>query len=585
MRSKALSLLFISLSAFLGCSIFNDDDYTKPVVFDIKKGMSSLNEDVAKLTKAKGVVPNGMIVPADAEVVRRDHTSSYEFFIFDTNETIVILSYDPVYYIRIESREYNFLCNSEYEQIKANKTGTAKTINHLPKLKRVGQYEIEVYFTPRELNFSGSTSSSPFRITQNNSQSRPKPDLFRFYGAAQNVWFYTPSFSDFGIHDDFTTDAYDKGKKRIIWTNSSSFNNPVNYHNVAKIMNFSWMMGEDLTITEDLLDGELIQFQDRFELKQDFAAFFSVPIGNGKDTATTPNLEETDGVVVVVRGQNLDRIKRFFQREGFNFQEENKKGIRIKTTDQKPNLLVDWEVDSSVDVYVGFGTTDGVTLPTSSTPVTGSTYTHNLSAATRGYYFQVELREQGSSTVIATSDSFQLLTDEFKITEIGWVGSLESGGTAHDNDEFLEIKNISGSALNLNTLNFNIQENSSNEFNTSGINVSVANNGYFVFYRETGNIFSAANLNLSAAVAANVSMNLSGSGSTLALVHGDGRVIDTVKWTSSKGSKENFERKSAVLKSDASDLTDSAYDIGNAGVSAYTGKTFMTPGFSTSSEY
>ena len=279
--------------------------------FQLMTGSEAWLQELGKLKNPRGVLPTGTNFTA-TNISYDTWGTSYEFFAFDDNVSLILLSNSPLYFIKIESREMQYHLKSELAQLPAV-TPTNKQLNSITFYKEVGDYSVEIYFTPKELDFVLSGINKD-KIGDKNSTTYPDLDLWKLSEAANNVTFYTPSFDNQKIADDFYS-QYLASKRRLILADSSTITNPVNYNLKSYGLNFSFMIGSDLTVTDDLLGSQDIRFVDRFALTRSFAAFFSVPVNNG-----ATGLSQKNGIAVIVRG-DMTNIRNFISAQGVNLDE------------------------------------------------------------------------------------------------------------------------------------------------------------------------------------------------------------------------------------------------------------------------
>lgn len=306
-------IILCSCAALLSGACSKPEGEDVPKGIEIHAGSAAWLGELNKLKQARGILPNGTGYSA-TNIIYRDPAVFYEFFAFDDNVSLILLSHSPVYFLKIESREFRYHLNNELVQVNQGLTGEAKSINSLTFYKQVGDHSVEVYFSPKEIYFSTGSGAGKGRIKIKNDTSFL--DLWRLSEAANDVVFYTPLFEEQKVAEDFLTHSLD-GKRRLILTDSSTMANPKNYNITPLGLNFSAMLGTGLTITDNLLGTEDIRFIDRYALTRDFVAFFSVPIGNSRD-AVNNHLSQKDGIAVIIRG-DVSKYRNFLSAQGVNF--------------------------------------------------------------------------------------------------------------------------------------------------------------------------------------------------------------------------------------------------------------------------
>lgn len=286
-------------------------------------GAAKWNEELGKLKNPRGVLPNGTNTSAPG-VIFRDPATSYEFFAYDDNVVLLLMSNSPVYFIKMETKDFQYHLKNELDQLRAGTYGPNKTFNSTTYFKELGDYQVEVFFSPTEIQFTQGSG----KIKDKNDPTYV--DLWRLYEAANNVVFYTPSFDEQIIANDFYT-QYQAGNRRVILADASSITNPINYNLKSYGLNFSFMFGNNLSVTGNLLGCADLNncsdkyFADPYWTTADFAAFFSLPIGNSADSSKDYLSSQSghagkDGIVVIIRG-NIQKFQDFITAQGVNLNE------------------------------------------------------------------------------------------------------------------------------------------------------------------------------------------------------------------------------------------------------------------------
>ena len=347
--------LIISLLLFVSISCISS---SKAILgIELLKGKSRFDFEVSQLRSPKGIVPpdTNVAFPDKNFLVRdtvswKDRRVNYtskgyfdgtgwnQFFIYDEDVTLVILSVSPRYFIKIESEKFFYHLEREYNQIQKGLSGiyNDKVVSSYNSINSVGDFDVGLYFTPKELNYSTGSSSNVDRIKQI-SQSKPKPDLWRFLDAAQEAFIYAPCFQEKKLLKDMISHVQN-GKSRLVYTkNLSPFPGATptlatsmcssllsGDHVISHPAAFSFIMGKNLKKTEALMDGEtFFKGTEEHELVRDFIAFFSLPLGDTQKTNSSNvkikrYLNLLDGIVIIYRG-NLNRFEDFLTKDGFNF--------------------------------------------------------------------------------------------------------------------------------------------------------------------------------------------------------------------------------------------------------------------------
>ena len=289
------------------------------------KGRKQFRAEFEKLGPLLGVVPLDTS-PFSDDIVKKDPASWNEFFLSDKFTSLIILSVEPRYFLKIDSADLYHHLRREYLQIKDGLTASAnKVMSSNPFLKKVGDYRVEVYFTPKELRHNTSC-----RIAQV-SEHKPRPDIWRLTNASKKSIFFTPEFQEMKLLMDFTdsvTTNKTKGWERAIYTNDNRSGDDSSLIMPTDLLfNFSFIWGEGLEPTDELLDGQSKYSGNIYELTSNFIAFFSLSLGNpltstGECTSASrkaSGLNTKDGIMVLVRG-DLKWLEKFLRQEGFSFE-------------------------------------------------------------------------------------------------------------------------------------------------------------------------------------------------------------------------------------------------------------------------
>ncbi len=282
----------------------------------LMKGEEIFVAETVKLLDPQGVIPAGLatrhapVFDNYPSLLRRDPADYYEYFVFDRDYSLIVISVAPFYFLKLESRAFHFHLSGELDQLRDGLSGTAKSINTVPVYNDIGDYSVEIYFTPKEMKFS-SSGTNKYRIIDNNGNTYV--DVWRLYSSALITTMYFPVYEDEKIHEDIK-DAASGGRIYRVFTNQVTIADPENYTITTSDLNFSFMAGRELLATDDLIGSEDIRFVDTEELTRDFIVYFSLPIGNSM--GTNNYMSTRDGIVVVVRGHELKRLKLQLAAEG-----------------------------------------------------------------------------------------------------------------------------------------------------------------------------------------------------------------------------------------------------------------------------
>ncbi len=331
------SCLVLSLVLLLpACAAFGGTDQENGFhVLEVMEGQEAFigNVNAMQQQDMKGILPLSLkshFLPNDPNSAcdPSNHTSNRsnfcfkdpdiwnEFFIFDQRTLIVILKSSPkLYFIKINSDLFYSHCLAEFRQIKRGKSGRSgsnkKSISTSPFLKQVGDFKVEVYFSPTEITFGTTSSSESYKRMRQAGSQRPRPEIWRLLEAAQDVELSFPRFEDDQMHADFLRHI-GEGKKRTVYSphfSLSGLNGRAPSYGITKdaVLPFYSISGRNLQMTEELIDGEDRNFEDPYELTRDFLALFSLFPGNPGVKGDTNNpsdalLNVRDGIVILIRG-------------------------------------------------------------------------------------------------------------------------------------------------------------------------------------------------------------------------------------------------------------------------------------------
>ena len=315
-----LLAFWVLFSLFLSACSFLPPLLEGPSLYSLKKlpDSASFALHIRGYERPKGVLPDSFVPAVREQAIEGDFvyaSASYfhEFFVFDHRRAAFLFSLNPISFIEIRSPLFYQHCLEEFAQIQAGKWGRRKLILTSHFLKTVGNLYAEVYFSPKEINYSlsGGSSQNQGRIRQTGPQ-RPPLDLWRLFAAAQKVRAYFPDHGDQRLHSDIGEQTAE-GKDRTLFTSHFDLGPELNHNPPAYLKllgekeggDFAYVHGEDLELTEDLLGNTSINFIDTRFLLKDFLFLFSLSpnketdaegLGEGK-----PALNYRDALVLLLR--------------------------------------------------------------------------------------------------------------------------------------------------------------------------------------------------------------------------------------------------------------------------------------------
>lgn len=309
--------LFILL--FLSCEMIGTPEKVEGVA--LKKGQALFVSLLGQMHSPRGILPDSMAATAATYPGIITHTDAdyYEFFVFDDNHVLAVLSISPFFFVHIQSREFYSHCNDELVQISSGTEGKDKRVNSMTWFRDVGEYSVEIYFTPKELYYTSSGGNAgklkdPNDITY--------VDLWKLMEADTESRAYIPVYEEETIHQ-MAADSIAAGYDEHVWYNSTTIASPQNCSVVPQNLNFAFIHGRNLRLTDDLLGYDSVHFIDKEERTRDYIAFFSVPLGNYSDdtkdylTSSSSDTDARDGIVIIIRGHDLGRLMEPLRDEGF----------------------------------------------------------------------------------------------------------------------------------------------------------------------------------------------------------------------------------------------------------------------------
>lgn len=564
-------LLITILLILFSCQFVGEDIQRKSGI-DLKKGYASLNNDLSEMINPIGVLPNECSFSGN-NISKKNSFNYYEFFAAGRDTTIVILSANPMYYLKIDSGEFYFHLMNEKKQIDAGILPKDKKINTIPFYKNVGNFRIEIYFTPTEMKYI-SSGSNKNRIGDNNATT--DVDLYKLYQAAGEIDAYIPQLNEQTILQDFST-MINSGKDVNIFTDNSTTLPAVYFKNSSLNFPFSFISGENLALTDDLLGNNSLTFADVNSLTENFIFFLSAPPGNSLSD-TENYLYDGDngkhGIGVIIRG-DISRLKEVLSYEGFDFNFTGLIMTLFENNSDPVNITLDWTNILNVKVQrKKTNHKDGSGTYVDIATITSDTYLD--SGLERGYDYYYRLLNASDDSII--KEGFISIPDspeagDLIFTEICWMGIEDSY------DEWIEFKNTSSKIISLSDVKFYVN----GELKIEGeIDTVIYPGEYFVIARSEEkffNIFSCSNLFIDGFG------NLSNSSVTsMKFENSSGVEICSANSDPSYGDKDAY--KMQVLDNDGSTWKTSIYDTtGITEFGVYAGSVYCTPGFSAADEY
>jgi hypothetical protein len=422
---KTYLALFIMAPILFSCSRSAE---VKSETVSLNYGTDNFVQELSTLNNPRGMMPSTMNIGRGMPgIILKTPNSFYEYFAFDENTVLVVLSISPMYYVKIRSPLISMKFEAEYNQFSSMiyLDPLSKKINGPFEFVTAGGNDVAVVFTPSEISFSPTNSE----ITISDVSSCFQPGTFLHDSSWSLI--YIPNFEDETLHLDLMAQRSD-GEMRAIYTNKSDLI-PTVHTFASRNLNFPFMYMRSS-------DGS-----------GDYLILFSNPIGNS-DSTDRNFLSSAHGIVLVIRVDKNNSILPFLAANGFDFARipDLAKTLGLeKITDT--SIRVSWTPASRVLIQRKKMTNpdDFSSTPWMSIGVfTGNTYLDNF--VEPGYLYYYRICNPDTAEQIAIKDLPQPKDpgiNDLVFTEIVFIGSLQNdatsatGSTKHSQDRWFEIKN------------------------------------------------------------------------------------------------------------------------------------------------
>jgi hypothetical protein len=440
-KNLVIAALLFSTAGILSCGEIKSADIIAEGI-KIDSDISNFKNDLSRLNNPKGMLPSTMNVGVGIKgIIRKTPNAFREYFVFDENTVLAILSISPFYYLTIHSSEAAIKFSDEYTQFQKNVylDSSAKAVNSEFKFIKAGTNDIAIAFTPSELTFSDTTGQI---IIKNNGGSTFQP-----YNLLENAsWStsYIPNFEESYLYDTISAKRAES-KTIVLYSDKSDFFPPI--HSVPpKTLNFPFMYIKGATATDD------------------YFILFSNPIGDSQSTSGSKYLADENGFAIFIKASSNLTILPFLKSCGFNFNiiPPIAKALKVEQTDTT-EITLQWTPESTVSLSRA-KVTDPVDYDSAAwepleSDYYGSSYVDNNIDLGYIYYYRLVDPESGNTLV---EKSIAMPKDpvegELIFTELAYLGSLQNEATSatlttrHAEDRWIEIKNDSQYVLSLKTL-------------------------------------------------------------------------------------------------------------------------------------
>lgn len=435
-----LICILLSVAGTMSCGNTAEE---KSETVKIEYGEANLSSEIGKLYNPKGLLPTTSSLGSGySGIIKKTPNKYFEYFVFDDNTVLVVLSISPLYYVKISSPEIAMKFNAEYNQFLSNVylAPESKKVNGPFEFVAAGRNEVAVAFSPSEMSFSqeAGLSDGGHRIVLNKSTDFQIDQLL-----SDSVWatVYFPVFKEREIFKKLTEQRR-AGKQKIVYANKSDFFPRIDA--VAPVtLNFPFMY---------IKSGDS---------RGDYFILFSNPLGDSGNIGASEDengenyLSSSHGLAIIVRAEKNTSILPFLNANGFDFSiyPEVAKDLNLKKVDDN-QILVSWTPESKVNIQrqvvtnpVNFSETDWENIG----DVSGESYSDMSVQPGYQYYYRIcrpsDKKELVRKTIILPKNPG---ATDIIFTELVFIGSLQAdsssktGSVKRTSDRWFEIKNNSG---------------------------------------------------------------------------------------------------------------------------------------------
>ncbi len=439
---KILNSIIISTICFCQCEILQNSITDDAISFG--KGNSEIIKEINSMKNAKGIIPFELSAYCSGFLTKysKDHN---EFFVYNKDRAIIILSVNPMYFTIINSGDFYFHLENELTQLINNISPENKKASSIPSSHKIGKYEVSLFFIPNELRFS-----TEGKISDINYENFSDPYLL--YNAARKTVLYTPILMEEKIYSDLIQNK-NLGKEIIIHTKKTLFseyysNNIIAYYTSPQLLpDFSFIYGENLSLTEELIGKNNRYYTDIRAVTADYIYLFSTPLGNSQfqpDAYLSKTSFGKNGIALLIRG-DLSSIEKFLSEENIDFNPTAPLPLSIILKDRYDNnLYVNISEERHIRLKVYKNNSIIYETPTF------NSIEYILTGLPRGQHYMIEAIDDSSSTVLAKSSIYY--TDIIVTEIVYWGSSFNSETFGANDDDWIEIKNISTQPVNINSL-------------------------------------------------------------------------------------------------------------------------------------
>lgn len=486
-----LIVISILIASIISCGNTAD---VKSETVKIEYGEASFISDLKALNNPKGILPTTSSLGSGYPgIIKKTPNKFFEYFVYDDNVVLAVLSISPLYYVKISSRDVAVRFKSEYNQFLSNiyLDPVSKVENGPFEFIKAGRNEVAVVFTPSELSFSaeeGVAENGHKMILNNSSDFQLQQVLLDSEWAC----VYVPIFEEREMFTALRSQRLE-GKEKIVYANKSDFFPRIDAVSPATL-NFPFIYTKS--------GGTGVQ--------GDYFVLFSNPLGDsGKKSVNADDGENylgcAHGFAIIVRAETNTTILPFLNARGFDFTivPDVAKDLNLKKVDDN-QILVSWTPESKVKIQRqvvttpdDFSNTGWVNIGT----VSGDSYSDTSVQPGYMYYYRLCTPSEDKeiirkSLIIPINPG----AGDLAFTEIVFIGSLQADSTSitgsvkRTSDRWFEIKNDSDKIVCLDNVSAYYNDNLIFGPDGTGSNSAISGNlypgKYFIVANTKDYIFS-----------------------------------------------------------------------------------------------
>ncbi|MDA3901107.1 MAG: hypothetical protein PF637_11390 [Spirochaetes bacterium] len=432
-RNNMVIVVIIHLLFVAGCDV---PEGRQQMVFG--KSDKVFTERLERFCNPKGVIPCRFSAEVEGDVVCRDSKDYHSYFVFDAHRALFLLSDNPLYFIELPSEVIYFQLLSEFSQLIKGRQPEIKNPNSVPREYVVGDNRFMIAFVPNEVRYSGRGGSL---IDINYSENNEPASLIE---SAGSLIMYVPDFKEEKIYTELRDRMLNKSLSLLQYTGSESFdphfdNSYITYYIEPFLpFDFSIFIGENLESETD-------------EKEDDFALFCTVPLGNsqnGDDSFLAKTSSGRHGFIITIRGC-LETVKEFFGKEGLPLKENRELPLSLILKDSYQDYMtLITSRDNEIEIHISIDNGRYTRVK----PDIINDREMRLNEIERGRVYSLRgVSVEDGVTILAES---KIYFPQIIFTEISFWGSSYRNQNGANNDDWVEILNISDTDVRLEDYDF-----------------------------------------------------------------------------------------------------------------------------------